>query len=677
MKKVELNSQEDSHDSKDTSHNKKHDHDHDHDHGPSFFGEKTELYFAILAGISLGLGYVISKSATTSLIPMIFYVLTYFFGGFFAVLEAFENLKQKKFAIDTLMIVAAVGAAFLGEWPEGGLLLALFSLGHSLEHYAMGRAKKAIEALAELAPKFAHVIKNGETVEVSVDQLAVGDIVLVKPNERIPVDGIIIKGSSAVNQAPVTGESVPVDKIAVTDGMATNSKTSAQHMVFAGTINGTGTLEVKVTKLSSETTLARVAKMVADAQAEASPTQEFTKKFERYFVPSVLLGVVLLLFAFLIIPETFSVSFYRAMAVLVAASPCALAISTPSAVLSGIARSGRGGVLIKGGAALENLGKVEAIAFDKTGTLTEGKPIVTDVVCLDQFDEKQFLSIAAAVESQSDHPLAAAVVNAAKFKFPTGQIPKAVNVKSITGKGIRAEVGGETVFIGKPSLFDDQLGTPALPESLKATVAKLQENGRTIMVLLKGDKYVGVIGIMDSPRKSAKDTLSQLRKLGVQRLIMLSGDNQKVAQAIAKEIGLTDAVGELMPEEKVTQIKKLRNDLKVVAMVGDGVNDAPAMASATVGIAMGAAGSEVALETADVALMTDDLAHLVFAVGLSRKASTIIKQNLWVSLGMVAILIPSTILGLGIGPAVALHEGSTIVVVFNALRLLAYRNIVS
>lgn len=648
-------------------------HNHAHEHGPSFFGEKTELYFAILSGLCLAVGYAISRIRNESIVPLLFFIAAYFFGGFFAVIEVLENLKAKKFAIDTLMIVAAIGAAILGEWPEGALLLVLFSLGHALEHYAMGKAKKAIEALAELAPKTAHLIKDGKVSELKVDELKIGDIVLIKPNERIPVDGIVVKGTSSVNQSPVTGESLPVDKTAISYVGGAKIKVGSEHKVFAGTINGSGVMEVEVTKLSMDSTLARVVKMVAEAQAEASPTQEFTKEFERYFVPAVLIGVVLLLFAFLVIPEPFSVSFYRAMAVLVAASPCALAISTPSAVLSGIARAGRGGVLIKGGAALENLGKVEGIAFDKTGTLTEGKPIVTDIIPLDKYDEKTILMLSAAVEAQSDHPLAQAVVSAAKSKFPDVKMAEVSNVKSITGKGITAVVEGELVRIGKLSLFDDT-GSEALPENLKLSVNKLQNEGRTIMIVQQGKKFVGVLGIMDSPRKSAKNTLSQLRKLGVSRLIMLSGDNQKVAQAIAKEIGLTDAVGELMPEEKVTQIKKLRNDLKVVAMVGDGVNDAPAMASATVGVAMGAAGSEVALETADVALMTDDLAHLVFAVGLSRKASSIIKQNLWVSLGMVAILIPSTILGLGIGPAVALHEGSTILVVFNALRLLAYKN---
>lgn len=673
MAKNSYESEKDHKHSANDPHEHKEKHNHDHEHGPSFFGEKTELYFAFLSGVCLAVGYAISRFNNENIIPLVFFIAAYFFGGFFAVIEAFENLKAKKFAIDTLMIVAAIGAAVLGEWPEGALLLVLFSLGHSLEHYAMGKAKKAIEALAELAPKTAHVIKDGQVSEVKVDELKIGDVVLIKPNERVPVDGVVVKGSSSVNQAPVTGESVPVDKVAISDFRGAKVKAGAENKVFAGTINGSGVIEVEVTKLSTDSTLARVAKMVAEAQAEASPTQEFTKKFERFFVPAVLLGVVLLLFAFLIIPESFSVSFYRAMAVLVAASPCALAISTPSAVLSGIARAGRGGVLIKGGAALENLGKVEGIAFDKTGTLTEGKPVVTDVIALDNYDEKTLLLLSSAVEAQSDHPLAQAVVNAAKSKFPDAKMAQVSDVKSIIGKGITAIVEGDLVRIGKLSLFENA-GSDMLPENLKLSVNKLQNEGRTIIIVQQGNKFAGVLGIMDSPRRSAKETLSQLRKLGVGRLIMLSGDNQKVAQAIAKEIGLTDAIGELMPEEKVTQIKKLRSDLKVVAMVGDGVNDAPAMASATVGVAMGAAGSEVALETADVALMTDDLAHLVFAVGLSRKASIIIKQNLWVSLGMVAILIPSTILGLGIGPAVALHEGSTLVVVFNALRLLAYKN---
>lgn len=652
------------------------DHDHSEGHRHNIFGENAELYSAIASAAFLAIGYV--SSFAENINPKVsigLYVCAYIFGGFFAVIEAFEKLKKRKFEIDTLMIVAAVGAAVLGNWAEGALLLALFSLGHALEEYAMGRAKKAIEALADMAPKTATVLRSGQRTEVKVEEVKVGDTVFVKPNERIPVDGFVIKGESPVNQAPVTGESVPVDKQpwANFENSKSSERIPIESRLFAGSINGSGALEVKVTKLSSETTLAKVAKMVAEAQAEASPTQQFTQKLEKYFVPAVLIGVGLLLFACFVIDEPFSRSFYRAMAVLVAASPCALAISTPSAVLSGIARAGRGGVLIKGGAALENLGQVSAIAFDKTGTLTEGKPALTDVVPFKGFDEEQLLAIAYAVEAESDHPLAQAVVEGALRKFPNLAKLKATKVESLTGKGIRAEVDGKSVLIGKPKLFEDDNGSAASNE-IKSEISAMQAMGRTMMVVRVNNDYAGIIGIMDKPRASSEKALTQLREVGVQYLVMLSGDNQIVANAIAKEIGLTEAIGDLMPEDKVASIKKLQEKWGKVAMVGDGVNDSPALATATVGIAMGAAGSDVALETADVALMTDDLVHLSFAVGLSRKASAIIRQNLWVSMGVVAILIPATLSGLGIGPAVAMHEGSTVLVVINALRLLAYRD---
>jgi Cd2+/Zn2+-exporting ATPase len=386
----------------------------------------------------------------------------------------------------------------------------------------------------------------------------------------------------------------------------------------------------------------------------------------------VLILTVLLLFAWVVVDEPFRDSFYRAMAVLVAASPCALAIATPSAVLSGVARAARGGVLVKGGAALENLGSLKAIAFDKTGTLTEGRPRITDVVPVDGASETDLLAVAVAVEGLSDHPLAQSIVKDGREKLGGSAIPAASDLKSLTGRGVVATVGGETVWIGKVEMFGAE-GVPSLGAAATAAVAELRENGRTTMVVRKGDRDLGAIGLLDTPRGEAKAALERLRGMGITRMIMISGDHQKVAEAIAKDVGLDEAWGDLMPEDKVASIKKMAETDKV-AMVGDGVNDAPAMANATVGIAMGAAGSDVALETADVALMADDLAHLPFAVGLSRQTRGIIRQNVFVSLGVVAFLVPATILGLGIGPAVAVHEGSTLLVVINALRLLRYRD---
>ena len=645
---------------------------HEHAHG-GLFGERSELIFALASGACVGLGWGLGLFTDGSPGTQVaLFIAGYFFGGWFTVREAWSAIRTGKFEIDFLMLVAAAGAAVLGEWFEGALLLFLFSIGHALEGFAMGRARRAIEGLTELAPKTATVRRDGAELEVPVDSLTVGDTVIVRPNERLPADGFVVSGTSAVNQARVTGESVPVDKQPVADRDATLSGTLALepvHQVFAGTINGSGALEVVVTKTSSEFTLARVARLVAEAQTERSPTQRFTDRFERVFVPSVLALVGLLLLAPLVLDEPFTRSFYRAMAVLVAASPCALAIATPSAVLSGVARAGRGGVRVKGGGPPEALGSLTAIAFDKTGTLTEGNPRVTDVVSSEGATEQELLEVAVAIERLSDHPLAKAVVNHAEGKELSRV--DATDLESVTGRGVRATVDGVAAHLGKDDLFAEVSGPP-LPDSLRRTIERLESEGRTTMVVRLGDRYLGVIGLMDTPREVARSTISRLRDIGIRRVLMVSGDNQRVADAVAEAVGLDEAYGDLMPDDKVTVIRRLAQKSQV-AMVGDGVNDAPAMAKATVGIAMGAAGSDVALETADVALMADELSHLPFAVGLSRKTRRIIQQNLWLSLGMVGFLVPATIVGLGIGPAVALHEGSTLVVVFNALRLLAFR----
>ena len=650
---------------------------HDHAHGGAL-GENAELIFAGVSGILLLAGWGIEKfSFGPSWLPTASFVAAYFFGGFFTAKEAIENIRARRFEIDTLMLVAAVGAAALGKWAEGALLLFLFSLGHSLEHYAMGRARRAIEALAKLAPETANVRRNGTMIELPVSQLQLGDIVIVRPNERLPADGVVTLGTSSVNQAPVTGESVPVDKQPASnpaEAVKAFDKVAAVNRVFAGTINGSGVIEVMVARRADQSTMARVVKMVADAETQRSPTQNFTEKFERIFVPAVLVLVTILLFAGVVVDEPFSDSFYRAMAVLVAASPCALAISVPSAVLSGVARAARGGVLVKGGAPLENLGTLTSIAFDKTGTLTEGKPKLTDAVAANGASEQELLSVAMAIEEHSDHPLASAVVVGAKERLGNSVIPvQASDIKSITGRGVQAMVGEELVYIAKPVFFSETDGN-VLPVDVLNADLKLVEAGRTTMIVLKGKRFLGVLGVMDTPRPVAGEVMAALRGLGIDRLIMISGDNQQVANAVAKSVGLTEARGDLMPEQKVEAIKELRDKHGKVAMVGDGVNDAPAMANATVGIAMGAAGSDVALETADVALMADDLAQLPFAVGLS---SRIIKQNLWVSLGVVAVLIPATIMGLNIGTAVIFHEGSTLLVVINALRLLVYGDVKS
>ncbi|MHA3795594.1 heavy metal translocating P-type ATPase [Sphingomonas sp. YL-JM2C] len=649
-----------------------------HDHG-GIFGANSELIFALLCGALLATGFGIEKlvSGAPVWLPTAFYVGAYGFGGFFTLREAIDNVRLKKFEIDTLMLVAAAGAAALGAWAEGALLLFLFSMGHALEHYAMGRAKRAIEALAELAPRTAIVRRSdGGTSEVPVEELKVGDIIVVKPDERVAADGFVVKGTSAINQAPVTGESMPVDKRAVEDAEAARrapDRIDATSRVFAGTINGSGLIEIEVTRLSSESTLAKVVQMVGEAETQKSPTQRFTDRFEKVFVPAVLALSFSLLFAWVVIDEPFRASFYRAMAVLVAASPCALAIATPSAVLSGVARAARGGVLVKGGAPLELLGSLDAIAFDKTGTLTKGEPRIQQIVPAPGVDKAELMALAVAVEALSDHPLAQAIARDGREHVGEAVLPEASNLKSMTGRGVSALVGEDEVLIGKAEMFGQGGIAPPLSQPMIDAIEQLRQGGYTSMIVRRDQKDMGAIGLMDTPREAAQSTLDRLRALGIHRMIMISGDNQRVADAVAKQVGLDEAWGDLMPEDKVEAIKKLRAKTKV-AMVGDGVNDAPAMATATVGIAMGAAGSDVALETADVALMADDLAHLPFAVGLSRHTRGIIRQNVFVSLGVVALLVPATIFGLGIGPAVAMHEGSTLLVVFNALRLLAYRD---
>lgn len=648
------------------------------DHGmPAlhFLGENTELYFAIGSGLfwltALVFSFIpgIAGSVSTTL-----YIVSAALGGVFTFITAGQDLLAGKFEIDFLMLFAAVGAGLLGKWGEGALLLFLFSLGHALEHYAMKRARKSIAALADLTPPVALVKRNGKVVEVPVEELLIGDTIVVKPNSIIAADGVVVNGSSAVNQAPITGESIPVDKHAHPNAEAQQevSKLAVEHRVFAGTINGSGALEVRVLKKNQDTTLARLVELVKEAEAQKSPTQHLADNFEKYYVPVVLVVVVLLLGAFLVIDETFEESFYRAMSVLIAASPCALAISTPSAVLAGIARAARQGVLIKGGRPLEDLGKIEAIAFDKTGTLTQGKPTLTNAIPYGATTREKLLEAAIAVEGLSDHPLAEAIVVGGQKELGDVEVEPAKALTALTARGVRATWQGSTVHIGNRRLFEELTGQ-SVPAEIDQQMAELESGGHTAMILHRDDVYLGIISAMDVARPEVVATLAALKKMGIKRMVMLTGDNQKVADAIAGNIGMTDAFGSLLPEDKVAAIDRLREEEGGVAMIGDGVNDAPAMAKSTVGVAMGAAGSDVALETADVALMADKLDNLPFAIGLSRKARQIIKQNLVISLGMVAILVPLTIMGaVAIGPAVVGHEGSTLVVVLNALRLLRY-----
>jgi Cd2+/Zn2+-exporting ATPase len=654
--------------------NHNHTHSHNHNH---ILGENTELYFSIISGVCWISGIAssyISGIPTPIATPL--FIVGAFFGGYFTFISAGTDILHGKLQIDFLMLFAAIGAASLGKWNEGALLLFLFSLGHALEHYATQRARKSIAALSDLAPPQALVKRNNEWTEVHIEELQLEDIILVKPNSKIAADGVIAQGNSTVNQAPITGESIPVDKYSSPNWKEENdiNKLIPEHRVFAGTINGSGVLEIKVLKKVQDSTLSRLITLVKEAETQKSPTQHLADKFEKYYVPSVVVLILLLTFAFLVIDETFQQSFYRAMAVLIAASPCALAISTPSAILAGIARAARQGVLIKGGKPLEDLAGLKAIAFDKTGTLTEGKPTLTHAIPFGKATKSHLLTIAVAVEALSDHPLARAIVDGGKKELGNSTIPNAKNLKALTARGIKANWEDSVVHIGNRRLFEELTGEK-VPEEIDLKMEELESGGNTAMIVHQDHGYLGIIAAMDIARSEVVSTLAALKKMGIQHMVMLTGDNQKVADAIAKNIGITNPMGGLLPEDKVHTIEQLKQQVGNVAMVGDGVNDAPAMARSTVGIVMGAAGSDVALETADIALMADKLDNLPFAIGLSRKAKQIIKQNLIISLGMVAILVPLTIMGtIAIGPAVVGHEGSTLLVVLNALRLLRYKN---
>ncbi|MCM1965966.1 heavy metal translocating P-type ATPase [Streptomyces sp. G1] len=653
-----------------------------HRHG--FLGERAELVSALLALTVYLTGLTLQLTGHGGPVPQALFIAAYAFGGFFTLREALLAVRGGRFQVDFLMLVAAAGAAAIGRWEEGAVLLVLFSLGHALEGYAMGRARRSIEALGALAPRTALVRRGtGAPVEVPVEELAVGDTVVVRPHTRVPADGFVAAGTGSVDQSPITGESVPADKVPVADRAAALADPGAagpESRVYAGTVNGSGALDIAVTRLAGENTLARVVKLVQDAEERTSPTQRFTERFTKFFVPGVLVLVAVLLAAGALTGEPFADTFYRAMAVLVAASPCALAIATPAAVLSAVGRAARGGVLVKGGAPLEEFGRLRTIAFDKTGTLTEGRPRLTEIEPVHAAGREELLRTAVAAQRLSDHPLAQAVVRDGAGLVQAAAVSAAAvseaapsearNLRALVGLGIVAELDGEDVHIGSLA-YADTLAGPPVPARLRARTEELARTGRTTMLVRRGDRWLGTLGLMDAPRPEAAAAVAALRGLGVQRTVMLSGDDQRVADAVGRAVGMDEVRGGLLPEGKVAEVTRLRRTART-AMIGDGVNDAPAMAGATVGVAMGAAGSAVALETADIALMSDDLRRLPFITGLSRRASRIIRQNLWLSLGIVAVLVPATALGLGIGPAVLVHEGSTLVVVANALRLLRY-----
>jgi Cd2+/Zn2+-exporting ATPase len=614
-----------------------------------------EMPLMVVAGVLLVAGWLLETSGSVpALVPTGVWALSMASGGFFAIRGSVKSLLQLRIDIETMMVVAAVGAAVLGAWFEGAFLLFLFAAGHALEHRAMDRARRSIESLGALRPEVARVRRGGDVVEVPVGDVQRGEHVVVRPGDRVPLDGVIREGRSSLEQAAITGESIPVAK-------------KAGDEVFSGTINCEGMLEVEVTRLSSESVLARVVDMVAEAEAQKGPNQRFAQRLERTVAPLVMIGAGVFPVVLILLGTPVKEAILRAVALLVAASPCALAISTPSAVLSAVAAAARGGVLVKGGIYLELLAKVNVIAFDKTGTLTVGRPKLLSTVPAQGVSREELLGTAASVESLSAHPLARAVVDAAAEGGI--QAPAGSDLEAIHGKGIRAKVGGAAVDVGSLALFEGD----AVPAEISAEVQKLEEAGQTTMVVRKAGRYLGVLGVADTLRPGARQVVHTLKDSGIRHTVMLSGDNARVARSIAEQVGLDEAKAPLMPADKVTAVRELGRKGSV-AMVGDGVNDAPALAAAAVGVAMGGAGSDAALETADVVLMSDDLSRLPFALGLARQATVVMQQNLVISLGISGILIIAAVFGLTqISHAVVLHEGSTLLVVANGLRLLAIR----
>ena len=619
-----------------------------------------ELIEPAVAAVALLAAWMLERSGAHPGLWGALYLVSFAVAGYSALVEGARAAFRLRLDVDFLMAVAAIGAAAIGEYAEGAMLLVLFSLGHGLEHYAMGQARKAIRALGRLTPTVAWVRRGDAFVEVPVASVTVGDVVRVRPSERVPMDGTVDAGASSVDQSPITGESVPVEKGAGDD-------------VFAGTLNGDGLLEVRVTRVAADSTVARMIRLVEEAQGQKSATQRYAERFTRVYVPCVVAATVVM---WTLPPVagwlTWAEAFLRAMTLLVGASPCALAISTPAAVLAGVARAARAGVLIKGGAHLESLGAIRAFAMDKTGTLTLGRPALRRVVVLDGTPEDRVLAVAASLEEHSTHPLAHAVLAAARARGV--MFAPAGDVQAIRGKGMSGTVEGRPAHLGALRLFDGADGAPAATDAAREAVASLEGEACTAMLVAHDGRFIGAIGLIDGPRPEAAHAVAALHALDVRPVVMLTGDNERVARAVGSLVGVDEVRASLMPERKIDAVRELLAAHGSVAMVGDGVNDAPALAAATVGIAMGKSGTDVALEAADVALMSDDLMRLPLAVGISRAARAIVRQNVTISMGMVFILIPLAVAGaVPVWVAVIMHEGSTVAVVLNSLRLLGYR----
>ncbi len=605
---------------------------------------------ALIAGLLTGLAFSLAHLGwIPPLAEIAMYAIAIPIGGFHWAREGLEKLVERRTVdIELLMLAATVGAAALGLWDEAAFLVFLYGTAEGLEELAYARTRASIRKLLDLAPKEVRILRNGEEQIVPAHTLKAGDIFIVRPGESIPTDGFILEGRSTVNEAPVTGESIPVEK---REGM----------LVFAGTINQEGLLKVQATAAFEDNTLARIIHLVEEAQEQKGQAQLFIERFGRVYAPLVLLSAVLMALLPPLLGAPFTDWATRAVVLLVAAAPCALVMSTPITIAAGIGRAGWSGVLIKGGTHLENLGRIRVVAFDKTGTLTRGEPEVTDVIPIRE-DEREVLRLASSVERYSEHPLARAIVRKAE---EAGILPAEVlEFSTIAGYGAMARVGDRMVYVGKPSLFRKvglEVDRKTLPE-------KLQGDGKTLVLVGTDTGLAGVIAIRDVIRPQAREAIRELHRMGV-RVVMLTGDREETARAIAAELGIDEVKADLKPEDKVKAIRELEEKYGPVAMVGDGINDAPALAQATVGIAMGAIGTDAAIEAADVALMADDLRQVAFAIRLGKKARRISAQNIAFSLLILAFLIPLALTGrINVALAVLAHEISELLAVANGLR---------
>ena len=621
---------------------------------PSLWARQGRLVTAVISGVTLAIAGLLILRGGGDRITVPLLAISAVAGGWFIVPRGLRAARSGVLDMNFLMSIAAIGAAAIGKWGEGASAMFLFSLAQMLEVYSMDRARNAIRALMNLSPPEATVRRDGREETVPVDQVLLGEVIVVRPGQRLPLDGTVVSGRSAVNQAPITGESIPVDK-------------EPGSEIFAGSINAQGLLEVRVTKLVADTTLARIIHAVEEAQATRAPSQSFVDRFSRIYTPTV---VALAVAVFLVPPlagfGAWNTWLYRALTMLVIACPCALVISTPVSIVSGLAAAARSGVLIKGGIHLENAGKITTVAFDKTGTLTIGRPVVADVIPLGLEDANAVLILASALERGSEHPLAQAIVREAQHRGLT--IPSVADFETLPGRGIRGRVDGQMLFLGNERL-SHEMGACTSESEAGLRAAELQ--GQTAVLLFSDSQPLGIVALADQIRPEAAAALRSLRWAGVRRIVMLTGDNVETAEAVSQRLGIDDLRAELMPEEKVDIVRQLEASGQRVAFVGDGVNDAPALAAATVGIAMGVAGTDVALETADIALMSDDLSHLPFAIAISRKTSAIIKQNIVFSISIKAVFIVLALIGWAtLWMAVAADMGASLAVIINGLRAL-------